>query len=402
MLPKRACIALDVSKGNSHVQAFFSAGLKATEVMIIQHDKNGFEKLNELIKIIEQGTGDKPAIVFESTGSYSKPLENYLSSINKKYYLVPPLLSAKVRKSDIRPTKTDSIDCETIANVYYLKNLKEAEKLNKISARLKNYSSYYLFYINREVETKIKYRQYLDIVYPKIDEYFDVMALSFIEFIKNNPDPNKLAKRSHEDIYKRFLKFSYCGEIKSKARATSMMKYLSEASITISSDNPEISILADVSKVLLDDLNHLSNMLDEIVVLAMKTEEYKYIITIPGLSKNTAARISAEIAGIDRFSSASKFVAYIGIDPTVCQSGKLTGEHLNITHKGNQRLRCLLYLVCVGSLKNKSDYNPIRDFILKKKNDGLAPKAAIVAGCNKLARIIYAVCSKREVFAIQQ
>lgn len=85
MLPKRACIA----KGNSHVQAFCSAGLKATEVMIIQHDKNGFEALNELIKKIEDETGDKQAIVFESTGSYSKPLENYLSSIRKKYYLVP-------------------------------------------------------------------------------------------------------------------------------------------------------------------------------------------------------------------------------------------------------------------------------------------------------------------------
>ena len=401
MLPKRACIALDVSKGNSHVQAFYSAGFKATEVMIIQHDKNGFQTLYDLINKIEKETNEKPAIVFESTGSYSKPLENFLTSIHRKYYLVPPLLSAKVRKSDIRPTKTDSIDCETIANVYYLKNLKEADKINKVSLRLKNYSSYYLFYINREVETKIKYRQYLDIVYPKIDEYFDVMSLSFIEFIKNNPDPNKLAKKSHEDIYKRFIKFSYCGEIKSKARATTMKKYLSEASITIDSDNPEITILADVTKTLLDDLNHLSNMLEEIIVLAMKTDEYKYIITIPGISKNTAARISAEICGIDRFSSASKFVAYIGIDPTVCQSGKLTGEHLNITHKGNQRLRCLLYLVCVGSLKNKHDYNPIRDFILKKKNDGLAPKAAIVAGCNKLARIIYAVCSKREVFSIQ-
>ena len=65
--------------------------------------------------------------------------------------------------------------------------------------------------------------------------------------------------------------------------------------------------------LVLEDLNHLENMLNEIIVLAMKTEEYKYIVTIPGLSKNTAARISAEIAGIDRFSSASKFVAYIGI-----------------------------------------------------------------------------------------
>ena len=401
MLPKRACVSLDVSKGNSHMQAFYSVGVKATEVIIIQHDKNGFQKLYELIEKLKEETQNTVAVVFESTGSYSKPLENYLISIHQKYYLVPPLLSAKVRKSDIRPTKTDSIDCETIANVYYLKNLKEADKLNKIALRLKSYSSYYLFFINREVETKIKYRQYLDIVYPKIDEYFDVMSSSFLQFISNNPDPNKLIKRTYDDIYKRFLKFSYCGEIKSKAKATVIKRYLSDASLTVSSDSPEIIILADVTKILIEDLEHQENMLNEIILLAMKTEEYKYIITIPGLSKNTAARISAEIAGIDRFETASKFVAYIGIDPTVYQSGKLSGEHLSITHKGNQRLRCLLYLVCVGSLKNHQDYNPIRDFIIKKKNDGLAPKAAIVAGCNKLARIIYAVCSKREVFSIQ-
>ena len=332
MLPKRACVSLDVSKGNSHMQAFYSEGVKATEVIIIQPDKNGFQKLYELIEKLKEETQNTVAVVFESTGSYSKPLENYLISIHQKYYLVPPLLSAKVRKSDIRPTKTDSIDCETIANVYYLKNLKEADKLNKIALRLKSYSSYYLFFINREVETKIKYRQYLDIVYPKIDEYFDVMSSSFLQFISNNPDPNKLIKRTYDDIYKRFLKFSYCGEIKSKAKATVIKRYLSDASLTVSSDSPEIIILADVTKILIEDLEHQENMLNEIILLAMKTEEYKYIITIPGLSKNTAARISAEIAGIDRFETASKFVAYIGIDPTVYQSGKLSGEHLSITH----------------------------------------------------------------------
>ena len=143
MLPKRACIALDVSKGNSHMQAFYSAGFKATEVMIIQHDQNGFNILNELIKKIETETNDTVAIVFESTGSYSKPLEHYLWSIHKKYYLVPPLLSAKVRKSDIRPTKTDAIDCETIANVSYLKNLKEKGLivcLNENDKRFRFYS----------------------------------------------------------------------------------------------------------------------------------------------------------------------------------------------------------------------------------------------------------------------
>ena len=40
--------------------------------------------------------------------------------------------------------------------------------------------------------------------------------------------------------------------------------------ISIDSDNPEITILGDVAKVLVDDLRHLENMLNEIIVLTIK------------------------------------------------------------------------------------------------------------------------------------
>ncbi|MDQ0363299.1 transposase [Breznakia pachnodae] len=77
---------------------------------------------------------------------------------------------------------------------------------------------------------------------------------------------------------------------------------------------------------------------------------------------------------IERFESASKLCAYAGIDPTVHSSGMCDGQHLSIIKKGNYRLRCLLSLVVAGTSKSKAVNNEVRDFVQKKKNDGLAPK----------------------------
>jgi len=161
-----------------------------------------------------------------------------------------------------------------------------------------------------------------------------------------------------------------------------------------------ITIFANHLKDMVVIIKENEEILNQIISLGMKTKEYPYLISIPGIQKNTAARIAAEIQGIDRFQGVSKLCAYGGIDPTVHSSGLYSGEHLSITKKGNYRPRSLLYLVAAGTSKSKAPNNPVRDFVHKKKSDGLAPKAAIIAGCTKLTRIIFAVCSDETMLRI--
>lgn len=139
---KRACIAIDVSKGKSHFQGFYAAGIIASEVKMFEHTKSKFAKLIELFESLENENNQKPYVLFENTGSYSKPIETFCQNRKWSYMAIPPLLSAKMRKSDIRPTKTDKIDCATIANVYYLKQLNVTKKNNKIYSDLKALCSY--------------------------------------------------------------------------------------------------------------------------------------------------------------------------------------------------------------------------------------------------------------------
>ena len=236
-------------------------------------------------------------------------------------------------------------------------------------------------------------------IYPRIDTLFGVYTKPFLSLMARYPNPYKLRNKSKKQLTEFFLKHDYCGLPKAQRLAILVKEYFKDIEVPVTQGDVLITIFSNHLKELIIVMNEMEDMLERIINLGMKTKEYPYLISIPGIQKNTAARIAAEIQGIDRFESASKLCAYAGIDPTVYSSGKYSGEHLSITKKGNYRLRSLLYLVVAGTSKSKAVNNPVRDFVQKKKSDGLAPKAAIIAGCTKLTRIIFAVCSKEELFA---
>lgn len=89
----------------------------------IEHNLEGFKELINLREKIRKEYDEECIVIFESTGVYHKALQTFLDEHDFKYTIISPLLSAKVRKSDIRGTKTDSKDCASIASVFYLKKI---------------------------------------------------------------------------------------------------------------------------------------------------------------------------------------------------------------------------------------------------------------------------------------
>ncbi len=64
-----------------------------------------------------------------------------------------------------------------------------------------------------------------------------------------------------------------------------------------------------------------------------------YITTIPGVGLVNGACIVAEIADIDRFSSAKSLVAFAGLDPSVHESGEFQGLNSSVSRRGSPHLR---------------------------------------------------------------
>lgn len=395
---KGFCISLDVSKGTSFYQGFKGLDEPITKPKKIEHNLEGFKELLNLKEKIRKEYNEDCVVVFESTGIYHKPLQTYLDEHDFKYTIISPLLSAKVRKSDIRGTKTDAKDCASISKVFYLKELRIYSKIDEIYADLKEKSRYYDFLVDEMKRWKIEFRRLLDIIYPGFDKIFDDLYSDFIQaFLLEYSHPEIIRKRRLDTIAKFLEKHTCHKEAYCIRQAQTLKKYTENCASGCSSKSYLVNQFDTVIHNLNAQIKHLEMVLDEIVELAKTLPNYDSIRSIPGIGDNLAARILAEIGDISRFNNACQLVAYSGIDPQIYQSGQMSGLHLKISKKGNKKLRCLLYLAVTCMIKTSRN-TVIVDFYKKKKADGLASKSALVASMNKLVRIIYSLCKNGCLF----
>lgn len=395
---KGFCISLDVSKGSSFYQGFKGLDEPITKPKKIEHNLEGFKELLNLKEKIKKQYNEDCVVIFESTGIYHKPLQTYLDEHDFKYTIISPLLSAKVRKSDIRGTKTDAKDCASIAKVFYLKELRIYTKIDEIYADLKEKSRYYDFLVDEMKRWKIEFIRLLDIIYPGFDRVYDDLYGDFIQtFFLEYSHPEMIRKRRLDTIAKFLEKHTCHKEAYCIRQAQIIKEYAENCASGCSSKSYLVNQFDTVIHNLNAQIKHLQIVLEEIIELAKTLPNYDSIASIPGIGENLAARILAEIGDISRFNNVSQLVAFSGVDPQIYQSGQVSGLHLRISKKGNKKLRCLLYLAVTCMIKTSRDTS-IVDFYKKKKADGLASKSALVASMNKLIRIIYSLCKNGCLF----
>ena len=395
---KGFCISLDVSKGTSFYQGFKDIDEPITKPKKIEHNLEGFKELLNLKEKIRREFNANCIVIFESTGVYHKALQTYLDEHDFKYTIISPLLSAKVRKSDIRGTKTDAKDCASIAKVFYLKELRIYSKTDEIYDDLKEKSRYYDFLVDEMKRWKIEFRRMLDIIYPGFDKVFNDLYIDYVqEILLEYPHPEIIRHKRLDTIAKFIEKHTYHKEAFSLKQAKALKEYAENCASGCGKKSYLVSQFSNVMHTLNSQIKHLDFVLDEIVEIAKKLPNYEIIKSIPGIADNLASRILAEIGDIDKFNNASQLVAYAGIDPAIYQSGQISGLHLKISKKGNKKLRCLLYLAVTCMIRTSRD-TVIVEFYQKKKADGLPPRSALVASMNKLVRIIYSLCKNGCLF----
>jgi transposase len=137
----------------------------------------------------------------------------------------------------------------------------------------------------------------------------------------------------------------------------------------------------------------MNNCVKEIEDNAFSDEqsaEEKLIATIPGFATRLSAIVASEVGDFDRFPSSNQFKAYVGIDPKVIQSGSSlkTGK---ITKRGNPYLRCAFYLAAQVARIHDPE---LKEFFIKKINEGKPFRVAVCAVARKLCERVYAVVTK--------
>lgn len=180
-------VGLDISKGESQVQAFLDKGNPYRKSFKISHTIEGLSLLEEFLEEIKSESGKKPSVILESTGHYQTSVVHYLEERGYLLIIINPLISYKARVSSLRKVKTDAIDAYLLCELFYKEEFAPYKKRGVQLLNLRNLTRQHENITGVMIQTKLQFQAVLDQVFPEYagvfgDLYSVVSLLTLSEF----------------------------------------------------------------------------------------------------------------------------------------------------------------------------------------------------------------------------
>ena len=119
------------------------------------------------------------------------------------------------------------------------------------------------------------------------------------------------------------------------------------------------------------------------------------VTTIPGVGPIIGAVILSEVGDISRFSSADKLAAYIGVDPSVNQSGEFQAVHAHMSKRGSPYLRRCIWMASQVAVQRDPMF---RAYYEKKAAEWLKYMTIIGHVTRKMTAVVFAILRDHKVY----
>ena len=135
-----------------------------------------------------------------------------------------------------------------------------------------------------------------------------------------------------------------------------------------------------------------------IVAHARQDDTARRLATIPGIGPITASLVAATVGeGVGNFRSARHFAAWLGLVPRQRSTGGKTRLG-RITKTGSREIRRLLVLGATSMVYRAAQWNSAAGAWTRGILERRPARLATVALANKMARIAWALMTRKEVY----
>ena len=393
MLLMQNCLAIDVAKSKSMVSLISSCGEVLIDPYEINHSINDFTNLLNRIKNLKL---DNISVIMESTGIYHRPIERFFLENNFKVYTINALYS-KMYKRNLRKTKTDKLDCISLAELFFTTDFKQYIKPNDLYLNMNALSRQYFALDELCSNLKNRYKNLIYLCFPeyelifKKDAIYSEIALSFIE---KYPHAD-IISNTRIDTLQNFFKNNNFRYWKRKAKI--IKEYALKSYPSVNMNDESVSNLSQLARLINNYQKEIETIKYKLVFLAKKSKYFESINSIFGIGEFTTSILIAELGDINRFNNIKELTAYCGLDPSIKQSGRSIDIHGPISKSGNKYLRKILFVSCLNIVRLSPKchvQNDIEIYYRKKRNEGKHHYAATIACTTKLLRKILALCKQ--------
>jgi transposase len=119
------------------------------------------------------------------------------------------------------------------------------------------------------------------------------------------------------------------------------------------------------------------------------------LLALPGVGPLTAAKLIAEVAGIERFRSQAKLARLAGVAPIPASSGNRTRFRLD--RGGNRQLNAAFHRIAVTQMRW---HEPAKEYVARRLSEGKTKREALRCQKRHLVRTVFNTMMNPKVNAL--
>jgi transposase len=390
-IAKRTHVAVIMNEDNSLEIKPFS----------FNNDKAGFKKLLIHLQTLCCDLSDI-VIGMEATGLLFENLYRHLQSLEYNVVLLNPYQTAKFREMDtMKRVKNDNIDSVMIAALLKSGRFSEGyvsqEQLQSLRELYRHRSS-----IEDQIKSlKRRTSAILTVVFPELETVIrDPFNVSGLALLDKYPTAKHFHHASVERILKTFrgIKGNNFNRVKAQALLDASKRSIYSG---IASDARALNIRMNIAQIRL-----LKEQLGETLLVMqslfsnhseVKQEDREVmetlidnLRTIPGVADKTILALLAECGNLDRFYAPKALIGFLGLYPTLSQSGDST-RNGRLAKRGASLAKKAIYLASIAAIRHNDE---MRTIYMNYRSKGRAKKEAIIIVARKLLTIIYTIYTR--------
>ena len=369
----------------------------------INSELTDFDMFYQLLESIDQ---DKSQFLIgmEATGLLFENLYLFLKRLGYSVVLLNPYQTTKFREMDtMKYVKNDNIDSQMIAALLKSGRYAKGFVSEDIYQAIKSLYRHKATLMQEMKNAKRQVSTSLVVVFPEFERIMkDPFSVSGMALLEKYPTAKHYKGASPERILKVFrnikgnnFNLEKASELYDLALTTIYQgNAKDERAYVILSNLRRIRFLKEEIEQCESQMFTLLNESEQAVSISISKEEEVYIAdlvdnlrSIDGVSDKTIFAVLSECGDIARFKSGQAFIGFLGLYPTLHQSGNTT-KYGRLAKRGAKLAKMAIYQAAVACVRHNSE---LKKVYLDKKSSGRAPKECVVVVARKLAMIIYSI-----------
>lgn len=382
-------IGIDIGSETHVVAAVDENGKVTVKATSFSEDADGYAKLRKIL-----GSPGDALCALEATGHYWQNLFAFLAAEGFPVALLNPLRTHHFAAGELRRAKTDAIDAVAIARFAQQKRPAVTELPDEATLELREMVRLRDRMMQDLGDRVRQLHRTLDLTFPEFPRLVrDLSSYKATALLLRFPTATAFREASQGDI----AEIKYDGRHGIGSELAAALFETAGRSVG-RHEGPSYRLQTRYACEDISTLRERLKSLDDDIHRSLGQHRVGQLLTtIDGVGPHTAARVIAEV-NLLAFRDASALAAYVGVVPSVNQSGKRIPQRGGLHGVGHARLRAKLWMPTLRAVRNNAWLKHFYEGLVAR---GKPKKLALVAAMRKLLSAMLSVARTGKPFELR-